>query len=113
MYHNQVVQLAQGRKAISHYRKASGDLEGTLELMTFYVERGTQFTVDFGDIDEAFYNSVEGMFRDLVDLLRGKGPQFAERFVPRLAAVRDSAAGIGWGFYDGLCEALADAFPEA
>lgn len=113
VYHNQVVQLAQGRKAIAQYRNASGDIEGTLELMTFYVERGTQFTVDFGDIDEAFYNSVEGMFRDVVDLLKDKGSELADRFVPRLAAVRDSAKGIGWGFYDGLYEALAEAFPEA
>src|SRR4030095_10078888 len=60
--HGEDIELSRGRKAISAYKKATNDPRGTLELMVYYVECGTQFTVDYGDIDEAFYASLESMF---------------------------------------------------
>src|SRR5450432_3875596 len=51
--------LGEARKAIRDYRKATGNLPGTVELMMTFVENGVKFTHEYGDIDERFYNSVE------------------------------------------------------
>lgn len=54
--------LSTGKAAISAYKKTINDTEGLLELMVFYVECGNKFTVDYGDIDEQCYYSIETMF---------------------------------------------------
>ena len=58
----QDVQLYDGRKAISEFKKANGNLSDLLSLMLFYVTCGNNFTLEFGDIDESFYDSMESMF---------------------------------------------------
>lgn len=112
VYHNKPIRLAVAKKAVSQYTQATDDMAGTLELMVYFVERGNQFTVDFGDIDASFYSSLESMFGRVLDLLRRSEPELVERFLPRLVAIRDAASGIGWGYYDCLCEALGAAFPN-
>jgi hypothetical protein len=37
------------------------------------VENGTEFTQQFGDINEAYYNSLESALNELVALLCGEG----------------------------------------
>ena len=112
IYSNKPIRISAGRKAISQYRKATGDETGTLELMVYFVERGNEFTVDVGDIDESFYSSLESMFGRVVETVKKSGPEMLYRYLPRLTAIRDSANGIGWGYYDYLLEALAEAFPD-
>src|SRR5712691_12221660 len=68
--HGEDIALARGRKAISEYKKATNDPVGTLELMVYYVECGNQFTVDYGDIDEEFYESLDSMFTQVVKTLQ-------------------------------------------
>jgi hypothetical protein len=48
------LKLGEARKAIRDYRKATGNLPGTAELLMTYVENGTEFTHEFGDMDERF-----------------------------------------------------------
>ena len=50
--------FSDAKKIITEYRKSTGDLRGTLDLMLTYVERGHAFTNDFGDIDEPFYDKL-------------------------------------------------------
>jgi hypothetical protein len=96
------LKLGEARKAIRDYRKATGNLVGTIELMLTYVENGTEFTREFGDINESFYNSLESVLNEVAQLLMKEGrehyPKFRER-VQRLAA---RAKGIGWGYGDAL-----------
>jgi hypothetical protein len=58
----QDVKLAEGRKAISEFKKANGNIRDTLTLMIYYVKCGNDFTLEFGDIDEGFYDSLCSMF---------------------------------------------------
>ena len=53
------LKLGEARKAIRDYRKATGSIAGTTELLMTYVENGAQFTREYGDVDERFYNSLE------------------------------------------------------
>ena len=48
------LKLGEARKAIRDYRKATGNISGTAELLMTYVENGTRFTHEYGDMDERF-----------------------------------------------------------
>ena len=113
VYQSKPIRVSVAKKAISQYTKATGDQAGTLELMMYFVERGNQFTVDFGDIDEGFYSSLEPMFARILETLKRSDPEVVEGLLPRLVAIRGAAEGICWGYHDYLCEALAKAFPNA
>lgn len=110
VYQSKPIRVSVAKKAISQYTKATGDQAGTLELMLYFVERGNQFTIDFGDINEGFYSSLESMFERILETLKRSDPEVVERLLPRLVVIRDTAEGIGWGYHDCLCEALAKAF---
>ena len=94
------LKLGEARKAIRDYRKATGNLPGTAELLMTYVENGTRFTHEFGDIDERFYSSVESALGELATLLLGEPRVLYQQFSDRLARVEQMANGIGWGFHD-------------
>jgi hypothetical protein len=94
------LKLGEARKAIRDYRRATGNLLGTAELLMTYVENGTRFTHEFGDIDERFYSSVESALDELAALFRGEAPEIYPQFSDRLADVERMSAGIGWGFHD-------------
>jgi hypothetical protein len=109
---NKPVRLSVGRKAISDYKKATKDTIGTIDLMITYVEWGTKFTVDYGDIDEQFYRSLELMMENTLAALVKEGTKIQDKFYPRLASVVDSASGIGWGYSDYIADLLYQYFPE-
>jgi hypothetical protein len=99
------------RKAISDYKKATGDMKGVLELMVYAVECGNDFTLEYGDIDERFYDNLVSLFSKAVQLLKTMDAQTREITLPRLIAVVEKADGIGWGYHDGISDALYGAFP--
>ena len=94
------LKLGEARKAIRDYRRATADIPGTTELLMTYVENGTKFTHDYGDIDERFYSSVESALDELAALLRGEAREMYPQFSERLASVEQMTDGIGWGFHD-------------
>ncbi len=96
------LKLGEARKAIRDYRKATGNLAGTLELMLTYVENGTRFTCEYGDIDEPFYNSMDSVLAELARLLVKEGPELYPRFRDRLTQVEYNASNIGWGYCDSV-----------
>lgn len=94
------LKLGEARQAIRDYRKATGKLPGTAELLMTYVENGVKFTREYGDIDERFYSSVESALAELATLLRGKARELYPQFRDRLAAAERQTCNIGWGFHD-------------
>lgn len=69
IFSNKPINISVGKKAITDYFKATKDELGKLELMVHYVESGNKFTVEFGDMDERFYLSLESMFSNILSLL--------------------------------------------
>ena len=53
------MRLSVARKAVTDAQKLGFPPEAMADLMLFYVETGVEFTNDYGDIDEPFYNSME------------------------------------------------------
>lgn len=96
------LKLAEACKAIRDYRKATGNLAGTIDLMLTYVENGTQFTREFGDINEAYYNSLESVLHEMTQLLRKDDPSLYQEFRDRIQRLEDHVDHIGWGYGDYL-----------
>lgn len=106
----QNVRLAEGRRAITDFKKANGNISDTLNLMVYYVKCGNDFTLEFGDIDEAFYNSMGSMFSKVVQILLEQHDQnLLAEFLPTLEAEFHRVDGkMGWGYPDELSEYLAE-----
>ena len=91
------LKLAEARKAIRDYRKATGNLAGTIDLMLTYVENGTEFTHEFGDINESFYNSLESVLNEMAQLLMREGKELYPPDLRRCPARGDESAPTGVG----------------
>ena len=101
------LKLAVARKAIRDYRKATGDMEGALDLLLTYVENGTEFTTEFGGINDAYYNSLDSALDELARLLLQSGPVLYARFRDRVLRVKELARDIGWGYGDSVADQVA------
>jgi hypothetical protein len=97
----------EAKKVISEYRKSTSDLRGTLDLMLTYLERGHEFTLDFGDIDEPFYDKLINMLEHFAMELRRSPAKYElyEQFRSRLMAIRKNSD-IGWGYGDFIQETV-------
>jgi hypothetical protein len=98
----QGVRLSEGRKAISEFKKANGDVRDTLLLMTYYVQCGNDHTLEFGDINEPFYDSMCSMVRQIKDmLLKAQDQDLADQILPLLVTEFERIDGqMGWGYPD-------------
>lgn len=102
------LKLGEARKAIREYRKATGDIPGTIELLLVFCETGAEFTNEFGDIDERFYDSLGRGLDDLCDLVKQQGREAWEAVCDRLDKLVDDTDGIGWGYADDIRYSVAD-----
>ena len=109
---NGPIKIATAKKAVSDYCKAVGDPKGMLELMVYFVERGTKFTLDYGDIDGQFYSSLERMYEKAIKLLLTLDEETIDDFYDRFEDLVTSTSDIGWGFHDTLGDIFSEAFPE-
>jgi hypothetical protein len=108
---NHPVQIAKAKKAISDFRKAAGDTPAVIDLMIHFVECGTEFTQEYGDIDGPFYDALLSMYARAVEAVQALPPAVAEPYRQQLHDLAESAEGIGWNYYDDLCATYEDAFP--
>lgn len=100
------LKLGEARKAIREYKKATGSIPGTLELLMTYMENGVEFTNQYGHIDERFYNSIESALSEVAAMLRGEAQELYPDFSGRLASLEQATEGIGWGFHDFIADVV-------
>ena len=112
IYSDKPVQIAKAKKAISSYSKAIGDSLGEAELMIFFVECGNNLTVDLGDIDEGFYDAVNGMYRRAIQKVLSLPEEQRGGYRKRLREIMTSSSDIGWGYHDMLADDYYSAFPN-
>ena len=70
--------------------------------MLSYVEAGIECTNEFGDIDEGFYSSMEGMYEDALDYMDKE--DLIDKFKDRLWDAVENTTKIGWCFHDTLSD---------
>lgn len=101
--------LREARKQITQYKRASGDAQGVIELMLTYVEAGTRFTNTYGDISEAFYNSLVSVLMEMTKQLKTpEGMTQYSHFEPRLSQLVRNAGEVGWGYGDDVSEEIEE-----
>lgn len=104
------LRLAEGKKAISEFKKLGTSKELLADLMLFYTETGVKCTNEYGDIDEPFYNSVAGVYSNALTLMRKE--KILDKFNARARKIVDDTRGIGWGFYDELSSIYSEYYSE-
>ena len=105
--------LAAARKALNDFEKVNPSVEAIAELLVYYVEQGVACTLEYGDIHEQFYRSLESAFVEAVALIRESGAEeLIDKFSPRLRDIVSDTANIGWGFHDYLEEVFYNEYPE-
>lgn len=104
--------IKKANEAINRYLKTVDNPVGEAELRVFYVECGNNFTLSYGDIDEDFYAAMLEMYEYAIETVLELRAKERDEFKNRLQNIMESAKGIGWGYYDGLCDLYFQAFPE-
>jgi len=108
MFRNQSASVAEAKKSIASYKKAIGQPAGLAELMVFYCERASGFSVEVGLEDEGFFVALVRMFEQAL-LAIARLPD-AQRLLlmERLAAVHDISQNIGYGVADAMSDLLVE-----
>jgi len=94
--------LSVAKKAITEFKKISGDKTLIAELMIFYVENGVNYTDCYGDINEQFYLSMESMYERALKFIADNN--LVAKFKERCLRIVNDTTDMGWGFHDQLCE---------
>lgn len=92
--------LSIARKPIIEYKRIATNSINLVDLMLYYVEQGVKYTLEYGDIDEPFYNSMESMYYNALELIAKD--DLCEHFNSRCQKILNDTSGIGWGFHDTL-----------
>ena len=95
--------LKEAKKAISDFKRICDDKAMIIDLMLFYVENCIEFTNDFGDIDENFYNSACSVYGSVVKEINGGNMNLYGVFTDRLKEAARNAC-EGWGFQDAIMD---------
>jgi Family of unknown function (DUF6155) len=92
--------LSVAKQAIIDYQKLSQKEASLIDIMLFYVEQGVKFTNTYGDIDEQFYLSLEGIYEKAIAIIKKTG--LKDIFKPRCQAIIDNSSGIEGSFNQNL-----------
>ncbi|CDN17248.1 hypothetical protein RintRC_5964 [Richelia intracellularis] len=76
--------------------------------MVFYVEQGVKFTDAYGDINECFYLSMEGLYEQAIGIILTSHLQ--DTFQKGCQKIVSDTSGMGSGFHDTLTEIYEEAF---
>jgi len=99
--------LQDAKSAISDFKRVCKDKNMIVDLMLLYVEECVAFTNNYGDINEAFYNSAGSMYANVIKEINKENVSFYRKFADRLFKVANNAP-HGWGFYDEMMDLYND-----
>jgi hypothetical protein len=94
------VSLRDATAAITEYRRSTGDVAGTVDLMLTFVEAGTEQAADLGYGDENYFSALENKLDAIAKSWRTLPAEARAKAATRLASVQQRAKQIGWGFGD-------------
>jgi hypothetical protein len=105
---NQDISVAKAKKAISDYKKAIGQPEGSAELMVFYCERAAGFSNDVGLQDEGYFIALVRMFAQTLKTIDTLPRDCRFALIARLDSVRHISHNFGYGVGDDMDDLLAE-----
>jgi hypothetical protein len=101
------VSLRDGTAAITEYRRSTGDVAGTVDLMLTFIEAGTEQAADLGYGDENYFAALENKLDGVAKSWRTLPPEARAKAATWLAWVQQRAKAIGWGFCDYVDDVVA------
>ena len=106
-------QVAEAKRAISHYTKAvPEDRKGAADLMTYFVECGTRFCLDYQYLDDdPLFLALLRMFDRAVRAVLELPETDRDDFRQRLREIVISSSEMTWGYYEELSDQYDNAFP--
>lgn len=96
------IRLRDATAAITEYKRATGDLAGTVDLTLEFVEAGTEQAADLGYGDDVYFAALERKVRDVVRLLEDLPDMARDAATARLIKLGEYQDTIGWGYGDFL-----------
>jgi hypothetical protein len=101
------IRLRDASAAITEYRRSTGDVAGSVDLMLTFVEAGTEQAVDLGYGDDPYFSALEMKVAAIVKSLGALSSEERTSATARLVRVRNRAQDIGWGYGDYLNDVVA------
>ena len=100
----QPIRVSEAKRLIRHYRQATSDIEGTVDLMLSFVEAGTELAADLGYGEEKYFAALERTLDDITDGLADLSPESRRNAIERIQEIAFEAKSIGWGYCDSTQE---------
>lgn len=94
--------LSVARGAVNDFKKLCNTPQLVADLMIYYVEMGVGFTLAYGDIDDPFYSSMEGMYESVAKFVVEN--KIENDYLSRFQKIVSDTSDMGWGFHDALEE---------
>ena len=94
------VRVNEAKRLIRHYRQATSDIEGTVDLMLSFVEAGTEQAADLGYGEERYVKALEKALDGVADAVAELSPDLRWDAVERIHEIAIRAKSIGWGYCD-------------
>jgi hypothetical protein len=101
------VSLRDATAAITEYRRSTGDLTGTVDLMLTFIEAGTEQAADLGYGDENYFSALENKVNAVAKSWSALPADVQASAWARLDWVRKRAKAIGWGYGDYVDDVVA------
>jgi len=98
------------RKIITDFKKISIFQKDVIELILHRVENMLNFTQSYGDIDEAFYTTMENSYQEACELICKE--KLEEEFQPFCKELLDGTSDFGWGLHDTFCDIYGEHFKD-
>lgn len=96
------------RKVVTDFKRISIFQKDVIELLLYRVEVMLKFTNTYGDIDEAFYNSLARSYDEACKLT--KKEKLEAEFKIECSDLIDKASNFGWGVHDALTYSYEEHF---
>ena len=104
IFRGEETSVSRAKRAISNYKKASGDPEGLAELMVYYCDLAAGFCRDVGYQDAAYCDALARMFeqalRTIADAVNSSTVR--NRLLGTLDHVRSMGHELGYGIGDDM-----------
>lgn len=97
-------------KVIADFRKIAVHKKDLVDLLLYRAEMMLEFTNDYGDMDEPFYNSLGTSFRKGCELI--KKERLESYYRTYCQELVNKARNFGWGMYDELYTYYHECFEE-
>lgn len=94
------VSIRDATATITEYRRSTGDVSGTVDLMLTFLEAGTEQAADLGYGDDSYFAALERKLDALAKLWPDLSPDTRGEAAKRLDRIRKRAQDIGWGYGD-------------